>query len=216
MASNYTGNPTAVQAPATAPAVNNPIVISIPAGTDVRTIESLTQAFKVLADNGTLMLNILGGTTTSKGLQADGVGGAAGTVTPGDVLASGTIRAPKVAPSTSKISTVTPNPALTPGDLFKDMVPFAGGYITNAAGTVAIACGFGISAVSRISAGVVDITLLNAMASTTKCFVVAMLNGGGMAFWFVGNTTTTNIRIGALNSSGTAADIGFTFVLYAS
>lgn len=81
MAANYTGNPTAVQAPATAPAVNNPIVISIPAGTDVRTIESITQAMKVLADNGTFLLQIAGGTRTVPALVIDGVGGAS--VSPG-------------------------------------------------------------------------------------------------------------------------------------
>lgn len=81
MAANYTGSPTAVQSPATAPAVNNPIVISIPAGSDVRTIESITQAMKVLADNGTFLLQIAGGTRTVPALVVDGAGGAA--VSPG-------------------------------------------------------------------------------------------------------------------------------------
>jgi hypothetical protein len=50
MASNYTGSPTGVQAPAVAPAPGVAPVISIPAGTDVRTIESITQQMKVEAD----------------------------------------------------------------------------------------------------------------------------------------------------------------------
>lgn len=88
MATNYTGNPTAVQTPATAPAVNNPVVISIPAGTDVRTIESITQALRVGADNLTFLLNIVGGTTTAKALQIDGAGGVASTVAAGCVQLS--------------------------------------------------------------------------------------------------------------------------------
>jgi hypothetical protein len=50
MASPYTANKDAVQAPAPAPAPNATLVISIPAGSEVRTIESITQQMKVEAD----------------------------------------------------------------------------------------------------------------------------------------------------------------------
>lgn len=50
MASNYTGNPSAAQAPSSAPGPGVVPVISIPAGTDTRSIESITQQMKVNAD----------------------------------------------------------------------------------------------------------------------------------------------------------------------
>lgn len=50
MASNYTGNPTGVQTPSSAPAPGVAPIIVIPAGTDPSTIESITQQMKVGAD----------------------------------------------------------------------------------------------------------------------------------------------------------------------
>ena len=50
MASNYTGNPNATQAPGPTPAPGAIPIISIPAGTDVRTIESISQALKESVD----------------------------------------------------------------------------------------------------------------------------------------------------------------------
>lgn len=50
MASPYTGNPTGVQAPGTQPMPGVLPIVSIPAGTDVRTIESITQEMKECAD----------------------------------------------------------------------------------------------------------------------------------------------------------------------
>lgn len=47
---NYTGIPTAAQSPSPAPGPGAVVVISIPAGTEVRTIESITQQMKVMAD----------------------------------------------------------------------------------------------------------------------------------------------------------------------
>lgn len=50
MAINYTGNPTAAQSPSVAPGPGIIPVISIPAGTDPRSIESIEQQMKVAAD----------------------------------------------------------------------------------------------------------------------------------------------------------------------
>lgn len=50
MASNYTGSPTGVQAPDTGFAAGHAPVLSIPAGTDALSIESITQWAKVNAD----------------------------------------------------------------------------------------------------------------------------------------------------------------------
>lgn len=49
-ATNYTGNPAGTQAPGPTPAPGALPIISIPAGTDVRTIESITQSMKESAD----------------------------------------------------------------------------------------------------------------------------------------------------------------------
>lgn len=79
MPSNYTGNPTAVQAPASAPAPGVLPILSLPIGSDALTIESLYQDLKVLADYvGFGMQNITP-------LYGDGFDGAAtldGAVTP--------------------------------------------------------------------------------------------------------------------------------------
>lgn len=50
MSNSYTGNPTATQSPAAQPAPKVAPIISIPADTDAANIESITQAFKCLAD----------------------------------------------------------------------------------------------------------------------------------------------------------------------
>lgn len=57
MASNYTGNPLSAQTPGIAPGPGVSSVISIPAGTDVRTIESITQQMKQHADASTYQMN---------------------------------------------------------------------------------------------------------------------------------------------------------------
>lgn len=55
MATDYPANPSATQAPASAPGSNVMPIISIPAGTDAPTIESITQALKCHTDyNGWL------------------------------------------------------------------------------------------------------------------------------------------------------------------
>lgn len=74
MASNYTGNPTATQAPAVAPTPGVAPVASIPSGTDAPTIESITQAFKVAMDYlAYVFLNILATIFVSKPTTASDV-----------------------------------------------------------------------------------------------------------------------------------------------
>lgn len=50
MASDYTGNPFANEPPSPSPSPGSIPIVSIPAGTDVRTIESITQGTKALTD----------------------------------------------------------------------------------------------------------------------------------------------------------------------
>lgn len=50
MASNYTGNPSGNQSPSPSPGPGKVPIISIPAGTDVRTIESIEQSMKCNTD----------------------------------------------------------------------------------------------------------------------------------------------------------------------
>lgn len=57
MAANYTGNPTAVQAPGVAPGPGILSVLSLPADTDGASWANLYQAFKVLADNQAFYAN---------------------------------------------------------------------------------------------------------------------------------------------------------------
>lgn len=141
MATNYTGNPTAVQTPATAPAVNNPVVISIPAGTDVRTIESITQAFRVGADNLTFLLNIVGGTTTAKALQIDGAGGVASTVAAGCVQLSARL----IGKNSGTVPTFTASPGAGTGPT----ISFVAGS-TDMAGKILVTTGSTPAASSQI------------------------------------------------------------------
>lgn len=147
---------------------------------------------------------IVAGTYSLAATVVDGTGGA--TVSP----VAGTSKV-----STNLISTATPSPAFVPGTLYKDLVAVAGGYITNG-GAAAIGCGFGISSVSRTGAGIVQINLLNTLASTSKCFLTATIATSGTVFWFAGSTTTTAVVIGTTDTSFTAADKNFAFVLYGS
>ena len=71
MASNYTGNPTAAQSPSSAPGPGVAPIISIPAGTDVRTIESITQEMKCLADYVAWLTSSSGGAAFGDGSDGD-------------------------------------------------------------------------------------------------------------------------------------------------
>lgn len=93
MASNYVGSPTAVQAPGTAPAVNNAPTLSLIQDADGNTAANLYQAWKVLADNEAFILQVLGATRSAKGLLIDGTGGVSLTSEPSHFVCAGTVPA---------------------------------------------------------------------------------------------------------------------------
>jgi hypothetical protein len=93
VASNYVGSPTAVQAPGTAPAVNNAPTLSLIQDADGNTAANLYQAWKVLADNEAFILQVLGATRSAKGLLIDGTGGVSLTSEPSHFVCAGTVPA---------------------------------------------------------------------------------------------------------------------------
>lgn len=93
MASNYSGNPTGVQAPGVAPGPNVVVVKSIPAGTDPLSIESITQDMKIDAD-GITWLN-----QQPKAINCDGFDGA--------VTLDGVVAAPSWATKVGTVYTMT-------------------------------------------------------------------------------------------------------------
>lgn len=203
MASNYTGNATAVQAPATAPAVNNPVVIVIPAGTDVRTIESITQALKVSADNHTFELQVLGGTRTAKSFAVDGTGGNT-IITP-----NGTVGVTGAAASAGTSS------AVSRGVLYADLVPLAmGQLIANTGPTFnwSVNC----SATAKTGTGVYTVTLATALPSTSHAMaLVSVVTDGTTGYATCGFTGTTTLQIQVFTPAAAAHDGGvINFAVY--
>lgn len=83
MASNYTGNATAAQAPSGAPAVNTDPIGSLAQDTDGNTVANFYQVWKVPLDWLSMAFKMLGGTRTTRSLHADGVGGNVSTLAAG-------------------------------------------------------------------------------------------------------------------------------------
>lgn len=228
MPAPYTGNPTAVQSPATAPAVNNPVVISIPAGTDLLSIESLVQEMKVTADNLTLLLNILGGTTTAKSLQADGAGGAAATVPVGGVqgqtvtatgavsgatvTATAAVQGATVIPTTAIGGVATPTSAVTRGTVYKEAALFAAAIFDGATST--FGSGVNISSVSKSSTGVYVFNLVTAATSTARMCVSVTLGSISNLIANCTSFTTSSITVTVKSTAGTATDASVNLQLW--
>lgn len=77
MSTNYTGNPTAIEAPAAAPGPNVAVIIVLPADGDPESAASIAQAFKALADNQIFSNQQGNGSRTALALWLDGKGGVA-------------------------------------------------------------------------------------------------------------------------------------------
>lgn len=89
MASNYTANPVATQAPSAAPGPNVLPVVSLIADADGNTAANLYQAWKSLCDFIGYLMQIIGGTRTAQSIVVDATGGTAVTGTAGVVQARG-------------------------------------------------------------------------------------------------------------------------------
>lgn len=91
MPTPYTGNPTGVQSPASAPAVNNAPVVALPVDGDPVNAAEFVQGYKVSVDNIAFLQQIAGGTRSALGIVIDGVGGSTSTSAGGShVVVTGT------------------------------------------------------------------------------------------------------------------------------
>lgn len=145
-----------------------------------------------------LEIGLCTGTKSIKAITVDGVGGAAATPV------SGTIGA-----SASVAGSSTPTPSFTGGLTYKESPPFAFCKV-NAAGT--FITGMNIASIAHGGTGSYTVTLSTAAASTAKMLVIIGANNVGFAFATV--NTTTQISVGTRNTSGVAADVDFSLVVY--
>ncbi len=89
MPTNYTGNPTATQAPASAPGPGTAPVVVIPNDGETANAASITQDFKVNADYLAWLTQVVANTRTVAGVVADGVGGVSISAVPGSLIGTG-------------------------------------------------------------------------------------------------------------------------------
>jgi hypothetical protein len=186
MASNYTGTYTNVQAPATAPAVNNSPVVSLIQDADGNTAANLYQAWKVCADNLDLLLKMFGGTLTAKGIQADGTGGLASTVGAGVIQSKAlTVNTASAAfnPGSGHIGFRGTTPVVSIGGAGAGTGPTVGidaessdtrGVITVTTGTAPAASG-----------GIITVTFANAFPNLGSTFPLVFLSP------YIANATST-------------------------
>lgn len=199
MPSNYAGNDAAVQSPGTAPAVNNPPVLSLPSDGDADNAAAYAQAYKILADNMDFALDVLGGTLTAKALQVDGTGGAASAQPAGTLGIAGAIGGALTIPSPTKV----------PNTLYKDVMVFAAASFAWSGSAIVTTYGFNVNTITRSLAGTFNVTFKTAalqsnppIALVTICQpgATAVLNGPP------NGTSSSGLTLITQNSSGTATD----------
>lgn len=151
MATNYSANSSAVQAPSPAPAVNAQPIASLPDDTDGWTVANFYQSIKAAYDFLYFLAKIVGGTLSAKSMAFDGTGGAASTPPDGTCQVSTNIGA-----------TSTPTASPVRGALYRDLISFAVGHFTvDGSGNPSLAWGINIGSCAKAGSGIDGDMLIN-------------------------------------------------------